>query len=345
MTVYYSYVPSPDHQMEGHDESPLRFALLAARLPELEAAYGLRRLEVSPARLEEVERVHRPALLQFLPDACARAPAWVDMAPTYVMPGSWDAALLAAGGALAASRAAVSAGAPAFALVRPPGHHASADAASGFCLLNNVAIAALDALASGLRRVAIVDFDAHHGNGTQAVVWDEPRVGFFSSHQEGIYPGSGRLEEGSTRRGRILNLPLPANSGDQAFLRALDRVVIPWLSAFQPELLLVSAGYDGHWQDPLTALGFSSAGYYQIVSALKAAAGEICAGRLVLVLEGGYEPRALADNVISSLAALAGAPPPADRAGSSPHRAPDISTRLERLREIHLSPPDRPGAQ
>lgn len=344
MSVSYSYVPSPEHQMDGHDESPPRFDLLAGRLPELEKAYGLRRLDVVAARLDEVERAHRPRLLKFLMDACAQAPAWVDAAPTYVMPGSWNAALLAAGGALAASRASVSTGAPAFALIRPPGHHASPEAASGFCLLNNIAIAALDALANGLRRVAIVDFDAHHGNGTQAVIWNEARVGFFSSHQEGIYPGSGRLEEGSTRPGRILNLPLPANAGDQAFLLALDRLVIPWLRVFQPELLLVSAGFDGHWQDPLTSLGFSSAGYYQIVAGLKAAAVEICAGRIALVLEGGYEPEALADNVISSLAALAGAPPPPDRAGPSPHRAPDISERLERLREIHLLPTDRPGA-
>ena len=177
-------------------------------------------------------------------------------------PGSWQAALNAAGGALACARAVLSGEASAgMALVRPPGHHAERDRAMGFCLLNNLAIAVHAALSTGVERILVVDFDVHHGNGTQDIFWEEERVAFLSIHQWGIYPGTGALEEAPHARGRIVNVPLPAHAGDQAFAKILEAVIHPLASSFRPQALFVSAGFDAHWSDPLASLGLSTSGF------------------------------------------------------------------------------------
>ncbi len=264
--------------------------------------------------------------------------ALIDQAPTYVTSESWRAALDAAGGALAVSRGVLQGMARrGFALVRPPGHHATRDTAMGFCLLNNLAIAAADALDGGWpqgpRKLAIVDFDAHHGNGTQAIFGERPQVGFFSFHQEGIYPGSGSLDEAPHARGRLLNLPLPAHTGDHGLQEISAQVIGPWLRHFRPDMLFVSAGFDGHRSDPLTGLGFSTAGFFHLARSLADLADELCSGRIVCILEGGYDPRALAENVAAVLGALAGqpeAPGPEDL-----YPEPDIRPRLARLRALH----------
>jgi len=327
-------VPSPNHTYPGHPEAPERFSGLGGWRSRSYAAQLLW-LDPSPAGAEEVGRVHTARMLKELEQACRQGPAIIDLAPTYVTRGSFDDALAAAGGALACSRAVLDGTARnAFALVRPPGHHAEPDRPMGFCLLNNLAIAAADALARGVRRVLVFDFDAHHGNGTQAAFWDEARATYFSTHQENIYPGSGQLESAPHARGRIVNLPLPARSGDAAFTRIADEALAPLARRTAPELILVSAGFDAAWRDPLTALGLSPAGFAALAEALVALAEECCQGRIVFVLEGGYQATAVASGAEAILGALtgSGARPEPD---PSPYPESDIRPRLDRLVEMH----------
>jgi acetoin utilization deacetylase AcuC-like enzyme len=207
----------------------------------------------------------------------------------------------------------------------------------GFCLLNNIAIAARQALAEGIARVLIVDFDAHHGNGTQAAFQDEPRVAFLSTQQENIYPfHSGQLDDAPHARGRILNLPLPERAGDRAYAAIADQALAPLAQRFRPEMIFVSAGFDSHWDDPLAELGLSSAGYFAYARRLVEAAQEFCDGRIVFVLEGGYNPRNIASGVDAVLCALTGTPhTPAD--DPSPYPEPDIQSRLDQLHSLHFS--------
>lgn len=334
MKTAYTLVRSSEHVFPGHPEAPSRLQFLEER-GEHPWDDCLTWLEAQPAPLEAVTAVHSGRLLGALETACRQGPAVIDYAPTYVTPTSFADAFLAAGGALACTRAVLEGQARnAFAIVRPPGHHAEPERAMGFCLLNNIAIAARYALDHGIARLLIFDFDAHHGNGTQAVFWDEARAAFFSTHQEGIYPvRTGLLDDAPHARGRIVNLPLPPRSGDTAFARLAEEVLFPLARRFAPEMIFVSAGFDSHWDDPLAALGLSSAGYLSLTKRLAALADEICAGRLVFVLEGGYSPRALARGVEAVLSALSGAPfTPAD---PSPYPEPDIGPRLNALRQRH----------
>lgn len=329
MNTLYALVEAPGHAWEGHEEHPQRLAQF--RPPGFAA-----RIEARPARPEEIARVHTPGLIAALERACReQAPAIVDYAPTFITRTSYADALLAAGGTLAVTRAVLAGDAAnGFAIVRPPGHHAEPDAPMGFCLFNNIAVAARDALARGVERILIVDFDAHHGNGTQAAFLHEERVAYLSTHQENIYPGSGRLDEAAHARGRIVNLPLPARAGPTCFAALTEGLIAPLARAFRPGLILVSAGFDPHWQDPLTGLGMTTAGFHALSRALVALAGELCAGRIVFVLEGGYHPQRVAQGIDAVFAALAGTTPPqADDA--CPHREPEISARLEQARRVH----------
>ncbi len=333
MSSVYSLVPSPQHVYPDHPENPARLSQLA---PVLQA-FPLEKIEAVPAKPEEVSRVHTPELILGLEDACRQGPGIIDYAPTYVTQNSFEDALLAAGGTLACTRAVLRGEADsAFAIVRPPGHHAEPTRPMGFCLFNNVAIAAQEALALGVERVAVIDFDVHHGNGTQAAFLDDPRAAYLSTHQEGIYPGTGRLadadEEG--KRGRIVNLPLPARTGDTGFAQIAEQVIAPFVRGFQPGLLLVSAGYDAHWRDPLASLGLSAAGYFILAQRLVELAGEVCGGKLVFVLEGGYDPHNVADGIRAALAAMLGESAPAVEE-VSPYAEPDLGARLAQVRRWH----------
>jgi acetoin utilization deacetylase AcuC-like enzyme len=207
----------------------------------------------------------------------------------------------------------------------------------GFCLFNNVALAARRALDAGLERVMIVDFDVHHGNGTQDRFYDSGQVLFLSTHQQGIYPGTGRLEEvgAAAGQGHNLNLPLPAGAGDAAFAAIFDQVIRPAARRFGPQLLLVSAGFDAHWADPLASLGLSTTGFFRLAQSLRGLAAEVCGGRICLVLEGGYDGQALADSVLAALCALLGDESAPDPLGPAPHREPDIARLLEQVRTLH----------
>lgn len=330
MHSLYTFFPAPAHDFPEHPERPGRFDMLElSSIPEIEA------LAFSAAEPEEIEAVHTPTMLIQLREACRHGMGIIDGAPTYVTSASYDAALQAAGATLAVSRAVLDGEAQSgFALVRPPGHHAEPDHPMGFCLFNNVAIAALDALNAGLERVMVVDYDAHHGNGTEKAFWNNPRLGYFSTHQENIYPGSGWLEEAPHAHGRIANFPLAAYSGDTCFKLIFEQALDPLMRAFSPGLILVSAGFDAHWTDPITSLGLSTAGFYGISKLLVELADELCGGKIVFVLEGGYEPRNVANGVRAVFSALTRLDAPVVN-DLSKYPEPDIATRIAAFRRWH----------
>ena len=326
------------HETGQHPESPSRLnaiwdALQAAPFPAHVAW-----LTPEPATVADILRVHEPALVDHIRTMAASGGGMIGL-DTVVSRHSYHAALIAAGGAALAVRTACGQpGSRAFALVRPPGHHATPDTAMGFCLFNNVAIAtkvALDEL--GLARVAIVDFDVHHGNGTQAAFRADGRVLFCSLHQFPLYPGSGRASEigEGAGQGLTLNLPLPPGVGDIGYRAAFAQVIEPALRRFQPELIVVSAGFDAHWADPLADMRVSTTGFVEMTQTLSQLADELCGGRLALCLEGGYDLDALATSVVAVVTALAGGTP-RDRLGPPPGGAiDDVSSVLDRVRGLH----------
>jgi acetoin utilization deacetylase AcuC-like enzyme len=206
----------------------------------------------------------------------------------------------------------------------------------GFCIFNNVAIAARDALAKGLDRVAIIDYDAHHGNGTQAAFLQDERVAFLSAHQfqPGFYPGTGRLDEAPHAKKRIVNVPLPARAGDHVYEQVADRIFVPFVETFKPQMIFISVGFDAHWSDPITMLGLTTAGYLMLARNVMALAEEHCGGRIVFVLEGGYDPVNVANGAEAVFVAATGK----GESGASdpnPHQEPDHESRIEEIRKWH----------
>jgi acetoin utilization deacetylase AcuC-like enzyme len=333
MTTAFTFIPSPKHAYPDHPERPGRLDELAPKLETFQAE----KLEATPAKPEEVARVHEARLINGLERVCQeQAPGIIDYAPTFVTQTSFEDAMLAAGATLACTRAVIAGEAGnAFAIARPPGHHAEPDKAMGFCLFNNVAVAARDALEQGLERVLVVDYDAHHGNGTQAAFLDDERLGYISTHQWGIYPGTGWIEDAPHAKGRIVNVPLPAYAGDQSFARIADEIIQPTVKAFRPEMILVSAGFDAHWSDPLTSLGLSSAGFFGVSKRLVELAEEHCGGKIVFALEGGYDPANVANGVGAVFEALAGSGLAFDAGDPNPRGEPEIESRIDEVCKWH----------
>lgn len=335
MNCICSLVTSPEHQSPNHPEIPSRFQFFD-QLRLAPYSNQITWVETIPAEPIEIAQVHEPSMVDAVQIAANQGPMIIDLAPTYVTQGSFLAALNAAGGVLTCSRMILQGKAQrAFALVRPPGHHAKPDWVMGFCLFNNLAIAVHDALQMGVEKVMIVDFDAHHGNGTQDIFANEKRVTFISTHQEHIYPGTGMFDNEPIHKGRIINLPLPANAGDRAFSQIAEHILVPVANRLKPEIIFVSAGFDAHWTDPITQLGVSTTGFYQLSQILIQIADTHCNGRIIYVLEGGYNPKALFENVSAALSAMTGNSNIPDSYGPSPHSEPDISSRIERIRENH----------
>jgi acetoin utilization deacetylase AcuC-like enzyme len=284
---FAEHVPPP-----GHPESPERAQVFDAVVDAWRRRGG-GVVEPRPARRDELARVHTAPYLDTIAATAGRA-TMID-ADTFTSTATQDIALLAAGAAIDAARLAVQQSAPALALVRPPGHHAEPDRAMGFCFYNNVAVAAAALRAEGAARVAIVDIDVHHGNGTQAAFYSDPTVLYVSSHQFPYYPGTGDVTEigSGAGTGFTVNMPLEAGARDAEFEAVYRTIAIPALQTFQPDAVLVSAGYDAHERDPLGGLRVTTDGYRRVVEMLDEAAARLCRRRIAFVTEGGYHLEAL----------------------------------------------------
>ena len=299
----------------GHPERPARAEAIRDALNAAGIASRGKHVQTRAATDDELTRVHGTAYLEELLKVVPGKSGWLDP-DTYFSPGTWDAARTAAGSvcqlAMDVLHGALSEG---LAVVRPPGHHATRDQAMGFCLLNNVAAAAAAVRASGAARVAIVDWDVHHGNGTQDIFWDDPNVLYMSVHQYPYYPGSGAPTEigGAQAKGATINVGLPGGSGDAEYAAVFDHVFLPAIVKFQPDLVLVSAGFDAFEHDPLAGMRVTHAGFGAMAQRLRAIADRTSRGRIVAVLEGGYDLAGLAGGmtqVLSAFAAPASTMPP-----------------------------------
>lgn len=326
------------HKTGKHPENPARLAAIRRAITGSQVRGSLLPLSCSPATIEQLSLAHTEQHILLIEQLAANGGGWLDE-DTVLVPASYDAAIHAAGAAIRAVEAAIHHDADAaFALVRPPGHHATAGRAMGFCLFNNVAVAARVArLELGIDRTLIVDFDVHHGNGTQDIFYLDPTVLYVSTHQWPLYPGTGRIEETGfgPGAGMTANIPMPAGCSDDAYQFVFDKVVLPLAKRFQPQLVLVSAGYDAYWGDPLANERLSVHGFSRLVEAVMAIADEWCPGRLAFVLEGGYNRDGLGASVVATLSTLAGKPEisePAVVPEFGP--GPDISGLISKVRHV-----------
>ena len=332
METAYTFVPSRTHEFPDHPEKPGRLDGLEPLLN----SFNAKALKVDQATFEQVTRVHQPQLVRAIEEVCKDGPGIIDHAPTYITKTSYQDALLAAGGVIACTRAVIDRDAKnAFAIVRPPGHHAEPDRAMGFCIFNNIAIGAREALENGYQRVMVIDYDAHHGNGTQAAFLHEERIGFISTHQWGIYPGTGWINDAPHAKKRIVNVPLHAHAGDETYARVTDEIFKPMVESFRPQMLFISAGFDAHWNDPITSLGLSTRGYYTMSKQLVEIAEEYCDGKIIFVLEGGYDPRNVANGSAAVFDALSGSQLSVDANDPSPYADVDHGSRIQEIIRWH----------
>ncbi|MDB4957551.1 MAG: Histone deacetylase [Myxococcales bacterium] len=296
----------------GHPERPARVEAVRDALVAAGIASRGTHLATRVASDAELVAVHDAAYLTRLEQTVPGKSGWID-ADTYFSPGTWDAARTAAGSVSdLAKRVLAGEFSTGIAVVRPPGHHATHDRAMGFCLLNNVAVAAAAARAAGAARVAIVDWDVHHGNGTQDIFWNDPNVLYMSVHQFPYYPGTGAANEvgGDQARGATINVGLPSGSRDADYAAVFDHVFMPALQKFAPDLVLVSAGFDAFEHDPLAGMRVTHAGFAAMARRLRYAADRWSGGRIAAVLEGGYDLDGLAGGMSATLAAFVGDPEP-----------------------------------
>ncbi|MBX3071351.1 MAG: histone deacetylase [Thermomicrobiales bacterium] len=296
------------HDEPQHVENQRRLQAIERRLQSSDLLSGRALPDFAEAPLALVELVHNAWYVERLDRLAMGGGAMLD-SDTYIGANSYDVALSAAGAAVAAVDWVLEGHSPtSFALVRPPGHHATPERGMGFCLVNNVAVAAVRALQAGLERVAIVDWDVHHGNGTQDAFYSSDKVLFCSVHQYPFYPGTGAYDERGEGPGEGLtvNVPLLAGQTDAEYLHVFNHLFLPALRAFRPELILISAGYDAHVADPLGGMKLTEAGFSAMTGMLLDVASQSADGRVVAVLEGGYDPPALARSVEATLRTLDG---------------------------------------
>jgi acetoin utilization deacetylase AcuC-like enzyme len=341
MSTVFVFAPGAGHTKPGHPESIDRAAAVHQHLEQAGVLAHMLALPPVAATTKQLTRAHSLSLVEGVRQVSLRGGGMVD-ADTYTTSATFDAARLAAGGCCTAVDAIMSGEATnGLAVVRPPGHHAERSHVGGFCLFNNVAVAARQAQAvHGVGRVMIVDFDVHHGNGTQEIFYEDPSVLFFSTHlyHPFFYPGTGSMQQigAGPGQGTTVNVPLPAGVGDSGYDRVFGELIDPKGASFRPELILVSAGFDAHWADPLAMAGLSLTGYAAIVRRLLAMAAEWCQGRILFVLEGGYYLEALAGGVLNLAYALLGRNEVDDPLGPAPNGETDVTDLLAALRRLHL---------
>lgn len=311
MTRQTGFVYHPDYLNHdtgpNHPERPERLRASLAALQESDSFAALCPIEPTPATVAQLCYAHDPTYPEHIRQYCEwESPLTYD---TPVVKASFDIAKLAAGGVLRVADAVVTGAVKnGFAMVRPPGHHASQNRSMGFCLFNNIAIAARYLQCEhGIGKVAIVDWDVHHGNGTQDIFYEDETVFFFSIHQSPLYPGTGsRYERGGGKaRGTTLNVPMPAGSGDTEYVNVFTDILVPALQDFSPEAVLISAGFDAHYLDPLAGTELTAAGFSTLTALILEFAEEPAEGRVISALEGGYSLEGLSESVVTHVECLA----------------------------------------
>jgi acetoin utilization deacetylase AcuC-like enzyme len=324
------------HDTGEHPENSKRLLAVVRRLQRFGLWDELVKLEPRSATPEELMLVHSREHIRRIRQMAEAGGGMAD-ADTVISAASYETAAGAAGALISAVEAVIRGSVQsAFALVRPPGHHATRDSAMGFCLFNNLAIGAAHALEKlGLERVLILDWDVHRGNGTQSIFAAEPRVKYITIHQSPLYPGLSGEE--TLFSAQNIEVPLPPGCGENEYLRALEEIVVPAARLFKPGLIMLSAGYDAHWAEALAGMCLSISSYERMAQRVKALAEELCGGRLVLGLEGGYNLSVLAGGVFATLTALLGREPAEDALGPCPSAgtAPDISSLVAEIRARH----------
>ncbi len=328
-----------DHDTGTHPENQSRMVATMALLEECGLLATLTRLPTRDATAAELALVHDERYVAAVRRAADEGGGWADP-DTLITPRSYDVAARVVGSTLNAVDAIVAGNvANAFCLVRPPGHHATPDQAMGFCLFNHVAIAARYAQRThALDRIAIVDFDVHHGNGTQDAFYDDGSILYVSTHEYPFYPGTGKAEEiGSGEgHGANINIPMPHRCGDAEYARSFAEIVVPALRRFHPEMIVVSAGYDAHYADELAGELLSVDGYGGIVAMLVAAAGELCDGRMLMALEGGYHLVALPWSIRRTIELMSGEAATPDPLGAIDTPTPaGFDEALARVKSLH----------
>jgi len=341
MKIGYIYDPLfLKHDTGGHAENKERLEAIVGHLKETGLADELKLVKPRAATTDELALAHDKRYISAIKELAEKGGGWLD-ADTFASARSYEVATCAAGGLLEALDKIFSGELScAFGLVRPPGHHASTKQAGGFCIFNNIAVAAKYAVYKHeLDRAMIIDFDVHHGNGTQEVFYSNHRFSYLSIHQSPHYPNTGDIEESGRGMGRgtNVNIPLPAGCGDIEYLRVFREVIEPFARRFKPEMILISAGYDVHNDDDIGGMQLTTPGIAKITAVIKGLADELCQGRLLLSLEGGYELKSLASSVAATFNVLLGSKKAEVLLDEPPHRlgAPDIDDIIAKVREVH----------
>ncbi len=338
-TAYITHRDYVLHTLQGHPEHAGRIERIWQVFEDSGVLADLLAVSPQPASADQLIRVHNPNYIDLLGQASTQGGGMLDP-DTYMLPISNEVARLSTGGVLAAVDAVLDGRADnALAAVRPPGHHATPQRAMGFCLLNNIAVAARHAQAAydTVERVMIVDFDVHHGNGTQDIFYRDPSVLYVSTHQYPFYPGTGALSDIGTGEGRgaTINIPLPAGTGNAGFQQLFERVLWPAARRFQPDLVLVSAGFDAHWADPIAMLQLDLQGYVYLTRTLIDIAKELCSGRIAFVLEGGYDLEVLSHGMLNVAYALLGTDRMVDPVGDLDMPQRNTDELVAQLLDLH----------
>lgn len=341
MPTLLGTVPAEQHTKAGHPENALRVKAIQAVLEAEGVLPDLLPIEPVLATQKQLLLAHDQRLIELVNLASKHGGGLLD-ADTYTTSASYEQARIAVGTSCSLVDRIIEGGATnGIGLIRPPGHHAQYERIGGFCLFNNVAVAARHAQREhGVNRVVIVDFDVHHGNGTQNIFYEDPTVLYISLHLHTpfFYPGTGAINEvgAGSGQGATLNVPFSPGAGDQCYRLAFKEVIIPCILRFRPDLILVSAGFDAHWSDPLAMASLSLSGYAEISRTIANLADECCEGKLLFLLEGGYKLEALGYGVLNAVYVLTGRDEVKDPLGPAPQSEPNITNLLSKLQALHL---------